>query len=82
MYQLDFGSPIDGGKLRAFHSFDIALVFDNLDKPGSKTGTGPAARKVANQMSEAFLAFARTGDPNCAAIPAWGNTPCPSGRRW
>jgi para-nitrobenzyl esterase len=72
MYQLDFGSPIDGGKLRAYHSFDIALVFDNLDKPGSKTGTGPDAQAVANQMSEAFLAFARTGDPNCAAIPAWG----------
>jgi len=77
MYQLDFGSPIDGGKLRAFHSFDIALVFDNLDKPGSKTGTGPAARKVADQMSEAFIAFARTGDPNCAAIPAWGKYTLP-----
>ena len=77
MYQLDFGSPIDGGKLRAFHSFDIALVFGNLDKPGSKTGTGPAARKVSDQMSEAFLAFARTGDPNCAAIPAWGKYELP-----
>jgi para-nitrobenzyl esterase len=77
MYQLDFGSPIDGGKLRAFHSFDIALVFDNLGAPGSKTGTGPAARGVARQMSEAFLAFARTGDPNCAAIPAWGKYELP-----
>jgi para-nitrobenzyl esterase len=77
MYQLDFGSPIDGDKLRAFHSFDIALVFDNLDKPGSKTGTGPAAKAVANQMSEAFLAFARTGDPNCTAIPAWGKYTLP-----
>jgi para-nitrobenzyl esterase len=77
MYQLDFGSPIDGGRLRAFHGFDIALVFDNLDKPGSKTGTGPAARAVAHQMSEAFLAFARTGDPNCAAIPAWSKYTLP-----
>jgi len=77
MYQLDFGSPIDGGRLRAFHGFDIALVFDNLDKPGSKTGTGPAARAVAHQMSEAFLAFARTGDPNCAAIPAWSKYELP-----
>jgi para-nitrobenzyl esterase len=77
MYQLDFGSPLDGGKLRAFHSFDIALVFDNLRAPGSKTGTGPAARAVARQMSEAFLAFARTGDPNCAAIPAWGKYELP-----
>jgi para-nitrobenzyl esterase len=77
MYQLDFGSPLDGGKLRAFHSFDIALVFDNLDAPGSKTGTGPDARAVARQMSEAFLAFARTGDPNGAAIPAWGKYELP-----
>ena len=77
MYQLDFGSPIDGGKLRAYHSFDIALVFDNLDKPGSRTGTGPDAKAVANQMSEAFIAFARTGDPNCAAIPAWGKYTLP-----
>jgi para-nitrobenzyl esterase len=26
---------------------------------------------MADQMSEAFLAFARTGDPNCKAIPRW-----------
>ncbi len=77
MYQLDFGSPIDGGKMRAYHSFDIALVFDNLAAAGSRTGTGPDARAVAHQMSEAFIAFARTGDPNCAAIPAWGEYTLP-----
>ena len=71
MYQLDFGSPLDGGKLRAFHAFDIPLVFDNLAAPGSKTGVGADARAVANQMREAFVAFARTGDPNCAAVPTW-----------
>ena len=71
MYQLDFGSPEDGGRRGAFHSFDIPLVFDNLDKPGSRTGQGQEARAVAHQMSEAFIAFARTGDPNTAAIPHW-----------
>ena len=71
MYQLDFGSPIDGGKMRAYHRFDIALVFDNTAAAGSKTGTGADARAVAHQMSEAFIAFARTGNPNCAAIPKW-----------
>ena len=71
MYQLDFGSPIDGGKMRAYHTFDIPLVFDNLAASGSRTGTGADAKAVAHQMSEAFIAFARTGDPNCAAIPKW-----------
>ena len=26
---------------------------------------------MADKMSEAFIAFARTGDPNCKAIPRW-----------
>ena len=29
------------------------------------------ARAAAARMSETFIAFARTGDPNNAAIPAW-----------
>lgn len=70
MYQLDFGSPVEP-KLGAFHSFDIALAFDNCAQPGSKTGTGPEALAVAAKMSETFIAFAKTGNPNNAAIPAW-----------
>lgn len=76
MYQLDFGSPVDP-PLKAYHSFDIALAFDNCDKPTSKTGTGPDALRVAAAMSETFIAFARTGDPNNAAIPAWGRYTLP-----
>lgn len=76
MYQLDFGSPVEP-RLGAFHSFDIALAFDNCDKPGSKTGTGAQSLKVAAAMSETFIAFARTGDPNNAAIPAWGRYTLP-----
>ena len=76
MYQLDFGSPVEP-RLGAFHSFDIALAFDNCDKPGAKTGMGVEARKVAAAMSETFIAFARTGDPNNAAIPAWGRYTLP-----
>ena len=46
-------------------------MFGTLDAKGSMTGTGPAAQKVSDQMSSAFVNFARTGDPNGAAIPAW-----------
>lgn len=70
MYQLDFGSPVEP-KLGAYHSFDIALAFDNCHQPTSKTGMGPQARAVAAKMSETFIAFAMTGNPNNAAIPAW-----------
>lgn len=71
VYQLDWGSPLDGGRFGAFHSLDIALVFDNIGQPGSRTGNGPQARQVANQMSQALLAFSRHGDPNHAGLPRW-----------
>ncbi len=70
-YQLDWKSPRDGGKWGAPHGLDIPLVFDNIDKEGSITGTGAGAQRMAEKMSVAFLAFARTGDPNNRALPRW-----------
>jgi para-nitrobenzyl esterase len=70
-YQLDFPSPAQGGRLKAFHTLDIPLVFDNTAAPGSQTGDGPEARRLAAQMSEAFLALVRSGDPNHRGIPLW-----------
>ena len=46
-------------------------MFDNVAKSESAVGTGPEAQKVADQMSAAWLAFARSGDPNNPAIPDW-----------
>jgi para-nitrobenzyl esterase len=69
-YQLDWATPKDGGKFGAPHASDIQFVFDNIAKPGA-SAIGPTAQAMADQMSEAFLAFARTGDPNCKAIPVW-----------
>lgn len=71
MYQLDFPSPEAGGVLGAFHTLDIPLVFDNVAAKGSRTGDTPAAHRLAGRMADSFIAFARTGDPNCASIPAW-----------
>jgi para-nitrobenzyl esterase len=70
-YQLDWPSPQDGGKWRAPHTLDIPLVFDNIAKEGSITGTGPDAQRMADQMSNAFIAFARNGNPNHDGIPKW-----------
>lgn len=70
-YQLDYRSPLDGGKYGAMHTMDIPLVFDNIAQPGSLTGKDAAAQKTADLMSDAFIAFARSGNPNHAGLPQW-----------
>jgi para-nitrobenzyl esterase len=70
-YQLDWKSPKDGGKWGAPHGLDIPLAFGTLSAPESITGTEDGARNMSEQLSDAFIAFARTGNPNCATIPAW-----------
>jgi para-nitrobenzyl esterase len=70
-YQLDWGSPEDGGKWGAFHTLDIPLMFGTLTAAESRTGDGADARRVSDTMQGALLAFARTGDPNYSGMPRW-----------
>jgi para-nitrobenzyl esterase len=70
-YQLDFPSPLEGGRFGAMHTLDIPLVFDNIGKAGSRTGDGAGAQRVADAMSEALIAFARHGNPNHRGLAHW-----------
>ncbi len=70
-YQLDWGSPEDGGKWGALHTLDIPLMFGTLTAPGSLTGDGEDARRVSATMQQALLAFARSGTPNYNGLPRW-----------
>lgn len=71
VYQVDWKSPIQGGIFGAPHTIDIGLVFGTLDAKGSIVGTGPESVAMSNTMSDAFIAFARTGDPNGGNLPRW-----------
>jgi para-nitrobenzyl esterase len=71
MYRFEYYSPVRDGRLKAMHCMEIPFVFDNLADGRTFTGDGPAAQRIADQMSAAWAAFARTGVPNHAGIPAW-----------
>jgi para-nitrobenzyl esterase len=71
LYELDWATPIDGGKWGSPHSLDLAFVFDNVAKSEAMVGTGPAPQLLADQMSAAWIAFAHTGNPNAEGLPKW-----------
>ena len=59
------------GKLRSFHTLEIPFVFDNVDISTSMTGAGSQQQALANKISGAWVAFARTGNPNHKGLPDW-----------
>jgi len=79
-YQLDWPSPVEEGRLRAFHTLDIPLVFDNAGLPTARTGGGEDAHALAATMSDALIAFARHGDPNHAGLADWAPYTLPQRR--
>lgn len=71
VYQWDWPSPVAGGKWRAPHILDIPFVFDNVDIARAITGGSGEANALAAKVSDSLLAFARNGNPNTKALPAW-----------
>jgi para-nitrobenzyl esterase len=71
LYWFTWQTPILNGRPRAFHCAEIPFVFDNTDRCETMTGGGAQARALAAKMSDAWIAFARDGNPNHAGIPRW-----------
>jgi len=71
MYRFAWYSPVSGGRLRAMHCMDIPFVFDTIDESQSIVGAGADRRALADRMSGAWVAFARTGNPNHTLLPLW-----------
>jgi para-nitrobenzyl esterase len=65
MYSFDF-EPTP--QLKAAHGAEIPFVFSNAT---SAPNARPDAKQVEDAMSEAWIAFARTGNPNHGGIPTW-----------
>jgi para-nitrobenzyl esterase len=71
VYLLAWETPVNGGRLRAHHALDVPLVFDNVESTRNMVGPGAEPQRMADLMSSAWIAFARTGNPNTQALPQW-----------
>jgi para-nitrobenzyl esterase len=70
-YLFAWRTPVLDGRPGAFHSAEIAFVFDNLERCSNLSGGDPQAAFLASQVSQAWINFARSGDPNHSNLPPW-----------
>jgi para-nitrobenzyl esterase len=71
LYYFTWETPVMGGKLKTPHTMEIPFVFDNVKISERLTGGGAAAMALADKVSDAWIAFARSGNPNTPKLPMW-----------
>lgn len=71
MYMFDWQSPVMDGKYRAIHCMEIPFCFANIDRCWNMTGSDKAAYTLAEKVSNAWISFAKTGNPNHKGLPNW-----------
>jgi len=75
VYEVDWPSPVVGGRFGAPHTVDIPFFFDNLAVAPGMVGASPGdverAQPLATAMSESLIAYAKAGDPNHEGLPRW-----------
>ncbi len=66
-YVFTWETPIMGGYAAAYHGSEIPFVFNNIALSEKATGGGEKAQALADKMSQAWIDFARTGNPGWEA---------------
>jgi len=70
-YLFTWQSPVLDGAYKAFHCMDLPFVFNNIQRCEEMTGGGKEAYVLADKISEAWVQFAKTGNPNHKGLPEW-----------
>jgi len=71
MYLFAWQSPVMDGTYKSVHCMEIAFAFDNIARCDQMTGGGKDAYVLADKVSQAWINFARSGNPNHKGLPTW-----------
>jgi len=71
MYLFAWETPVEGGKRHSPHTVELPFVFNNVVEQPEEVGNGPDLQPLADRMSGAWTAFARTGNPGTPGVPKW-----------
>ena len=82
-YLFTWRSPMMGGLVGACHALELGFMFGSYNDPGMAdfSGSGPAADALSERMMDAWLAFAKSGDPGWAPYTAASRTTAIFGER-
>jgi para-nitrobenzyl esterase len=72
-YRFDWRSQLLGGVLGACHALELGFVFGTFNEKMAAAffGSGVKAQALSAAMMEAWIAFARSGDPSNALTGSW-----------
>jgi para-nitrobenzyl esterase len=71
VYRFVWQSPMVDGRARAYHCSELPFVFYNSERCSMMTGGGPEPMALAEKISDAWINFARKGNPNHPGLPEW-----------
>ncbi len=75
-YTYMFSRLLPGDNKGAWHACDLLYWFNTLENNWRPFEA--VDYKIADEMAQSLIAFAKTGNPNCSALPKWekgGGTP-------
>ena len=74
-YLFSWATPAFGGVVGSCHALEVPFVFGSLGNSGAELffggPAGPELWALSEAMQDAWLAFARGGDPNHDGLPDW-----------
>lgn len=70
-YMMNWESPAAGGIFKSPHTMEIPFMLYSYDKVRAFVGQGAAPSRMAAQIGGAWIAFARTGNPDHRGLPHW-----------
>ncbi len=70
-YVYSWRTPVLDNRPGPFHACEIAFTFDNADICDHYSAGTPDAFVLSQQISTAWVNFARTGNPNHNGLPQW-----------
>jgi len=71
VYVYNWHTPMLDGRPCTFHASDLVFTFDNAMRCSNYSGLRPEALAMSKRISDAYVAFARTGNPNHPGLPHW-----------